>query len=222
MSSFPDFRTVPDKMFRSIDSLLNSLKIGHFRRTSDFIGQSIIIHHLIIYSSLKWSCDQKWPVGCISDENLSILKVRIRSMRKRKAEIISFSLILIFRIIRFGWSSAQTIISLKTPLPLFKCKCIHTNNNCTPLRIHFYQSWDPREPRFWFVVCSNQNEEYILNRKKQYFKQKIKKLFPRYEHGVEVWMLVSLKTNLWSARINVVSWKWYFIRVIYTVYLSHI
>ena len=170
-----------------------------------------------------WPCDQKWPVGCISDLNLSILKVRIRSMRKRKAEIISFSLILIFRIIRFGWSSAQTIISLKTPLPLCKCKCIHTNNNT---KLHwefiFINLQTPREPRFWFVVCSNQNEEYILNRKKQYFKQKIKKLFPRYEHGVEVWMLVSLKTNLWSARTNVVSWKWYFIRVIYTVYLSHI
>ena len=87
-------------------------------------------------------------------------------MRKRKAEIISFSLILIFRIIRFGWSSAQTIISLKTPLPLFKCKCIHTNNNCTPLRIHFFQSSDSREPRFWFVVCSNQNEEHILLEKR--------------------------------------------------------
>ena len=43
-----------------------------------------------------------------------------------------------FGIIRFGWCSAQTIISLKTLLPLFKCKCIHTNNNSSPLRIHFF------------------------------------------------------------------------------------
>ena len=151
-----------------------------------------------------WPCDQKWPVGCISDLNLSILKVRIRSMRKRKAEIISFSLILIFRIIRFGWSSAQTIISLKTPLPLWKCKCIHTNNNTV---LHwefiFINLQTPREPRFWFVVCSNQNEEYILSRKTVFQTNPRYKSRSRLERRILFLFFGPRRTGLWSARTRI-------------------